>query len=69
MVLRTTPVLKFRWKDFLCFAFLVVVGIVVLFRALATKLRKQKKSITIENLIDTAGEVRDDPNEPARWVP
>jgi hypothetical protein len=55
--------------DFFYLLAAVILGLVLMVSFSVVRIRKRKKSITVKNVADDLGEVRDDPNEPARWVP
>ena len=64
-----SPKTEFQWMDFFYLLAVVILGLVLMVSFSVLRIRKRKKSITAKNIADDLGEVRDDPNEPARWVP
>ncbi len=55
--------------DFLYFLVAVLLGLLLMFSILVARIRKRKRSVNIENIGDVLTEVKDDADEPARWVP
>lgn len=55
--------------DFLYYLAAVALAFFLVFFALAIKVRKRKKALTVENIGAVMTETNDDPDEPARWVP
>jgi hypothetical protein len=64
-----SPVLEFRWLDFVYYLVVVLLSLLIMISIGVARLRKRKKRITLKNICADLGEVKDDPNEPARWVP
>lgn len=64
-----SPRSEFQWMDFFYFLLAVLVVLFLMVSATVIRIRRRKKSISLKNIVADLGEVRDDPNEPARWVP
>ncbi len=55
--------------DFLYYLAAVLVGLLLMGTFLVARVRNRKKPLTIENIGAAMSETKDDPDEPARWVP
>jgi hypothetical protein len=63
------PRSEFQWMDFFYFLLAVLVVLFLMVSATVIRIRRREKSISLKNIVADLDEVRDDPNEPARWVP
>jgi hypothetical protein len=55
--------------DFLYFLLAVLLGLFLMGSVLVLRIRKGKKPIAMGNIAAGLAETKDDPDEPARWVP
>jgi cytochrome c biogenesis protein CcdA len=55
--------------DFLSYLCIVLLVAILIFSAAAIKIRRSGKAVTVKNLTGALRKVRDDPNEPAKWIP
>lgn len=63
-----SPKLEFQWMDFSYFLLLVLLCVFLIVCVSVVRIRKRRKSISLKNIAADLGEVKDDPNESARWV-
>jgi hypothetical protein len=55
--------------DFIWYLTAVFLVSLLWFLVVALKIWRRKKSVTARNIAEALLEVKDDPKEPARWVP